>query len=244
MGRLLSVAPPAAQATPSMTRFRSHRLEQGWAGACASFAKIQAIHMSWEAQGHYDIEYPSPAFDYWIARRQEHAGKELDAIPLPEDVGSYPRLSLEASRKVGYVPWSEMPYHPSSVHIAPSTEQLQSAFARRGLLYYKIDAEGEARVVRMEIALRMGYPLFVGLQVDAAFMDHTGSGLVEGIDEAELQGGHAVTLLAIESDGHGLADNWWGDDWGFNDGMFRISRWLLGSHHISAVYAVQAAPVP
>lgn len=239
------LAAPAAADLPiaSLTRYRGPRIEQGGAGACVSFAKARAIHMSMKIQGDDGAPLMSPLFDYRIARLQPYAGRDLADIPPLQDEGSFPRLSMQATRRVGFVPWDAWAYRDDLVNLNPPPSVTDQAFDQRGFTYYRIDAEGHDAAESARLALLAGYPVIFGMHVDEAFMGHVGSEAIRTVNDAKIVGGHMMAVLAVEEDGTILADNWWGSGWGFDDGMVRIAPEVFGGAHVFDRYAIRAVPL-
>lgn len=231
---LVSVAPSA-----DLSRARGKRLEQGLASACVSFAKARAIQMATELQGAPTLI--SCLFDYHIARAQEWAGTRVEDRPPLHDRGSYPRVSMTATRHVGFIPEASMPYDDLAVNNAPGPDHFLEAFPLRSLTYYAIDETGPARIAAVQLALSRGFPIVFGMIVDQAFLDHQGAHPVMGIDLANVAGRHMMTALAV-TDGLVLFDNWWGKDWGFDDGMGLMTNELFHSPMVGDIYAITAVP--
>lgn len=233
---------PCAIGKADMRRYRGERIEQGHAGACVSFAKARAIFMSMKIQGVENPPMISPLFDYRIARLQPYAGRPLAEIPPLEDAGSQPRLSMQATRRVGFVPWGAWAYDPDRVNEDPPPEVTDQSYDQRGFTFYRVDA-GPASGTSTALAIRAGYPTIFGMRVDRAFMNHRGSDPIRRVNDAEIVGGHMMAVLAVEDDGTILADNWWGDGWGFDDGLVRIAPEVFNGDHVFDRYAIRAVPV-
>lgn len=262
---MMSRAPVALLPKPDQRKFRGARLEQGMAGSCVSFAKTRTINISHRLQGDMAAPCISPWFDYVNARRQEHTNLAPERQPPLQDVGSLPRLSMEASRKLGIVPWDVAPYptpdkpatdaagHPVRlynttemarfINTQPNLSAYQSAYDQMGLLYYRIQENRQARIQAIIKALKAGFAVLFGMSVDKAYEDHTGSDPVSNIDPDNIAGGHMQAILQVEdSEDVALVENWWGPFWGFDDGFCRMTTELLGSPYVSDVIAVQAVP--
>lgn len=235
--------PRLALATPDHRPWRGRRIMQRSASACVAFAIARAIHTSLRLQGHSaDTPIPSPAFTYNVGRRQEWAGLPPSKIPPLVDDGTRPRLGMEATRKLGFVPWDALPYDAAKVNDPLPPDVFREAFDQRHLDYFRVYDVREARVEAVKRALYAGFPVIFGMRVDRAFMAHEGSDPVLWVNNEEVVGGHMMSVLAV--DDHGvLVDNWWDNDWGFDDGFAYLTHDLFGSLYVSDVYAIRAAPL-
>lgn len=230
----------AAKGRPDFRSIRGKRLLQGFSNACVSFAKARAIHMSMRLHGLDDPPYLSTRFDYAIARLQPYAGMAPEEVPALDDRGSYPRESLQATRKVGFLPDTADPFDEAGINVKPSPESVMSAFTQRGLTYYRIDEDGRARTALVETGMLKGVTWIFGTYVDRAYTEHQGPEPIVDLDTSQLVGRHMHAILAVEPD-RIIVDNWWGD-WGYDDGMGAISRELFESAFVSDVYGIIAAP--
>lgn len=235
--------PARSSATPSLRHLRVGRLYQGYAGACFAFALARAIHMSLLVQGEELPAVPSPAFLYWNGRAQEYAGQDPRFVPIT-DKGTYPRLGMKATQKLGFCQWPDDPYDWRDVRTRPPVSAYMNAFDQRDFVYARIDGVGATRVGQVASALSAGYPVLFGMQVDHAYQDNEGE-VVQRLDPANIVGGHMQVVLDVTEEGVGV-DNWWGGPderpWGRPDGTGMLSHDVFGSDFVSDVYAIIAAP--
>jgi len=226
--------------TLSLLQYRTRRREQLDENSCVGFALARAIHVCLLAAGHAGAPEPSPAFIYFNGRAGEHAGEDVSAMPAPiDDNGSRPRVVMQAARAHGFCSEADCPYDTSKRNERPKLTSYRRAYDQQALQYYRLDSDGQDRIDDLKTALRSRYPVIFGMDVDQAFLDHRGTGAVRSI--GDVLGRHMMCVLGY--DGAVLVDNWWGDDWGFDDGFGRISDELWGSSRVADIYAVKAAPV-
>lgn len=245
LGQLLMGIDREPRRGASLLSLRGPRLYQGAVSCCVGEALARSLHMSLRVQGGSEADTPVPSelFGYAAARRQKHVGMPIELRPALEDAGCFPRLALQAARAVGFVEQSVWPLDFARRNDDPPPDVLAQAFSQKGLSYARVAGEGRARLDNVETSLRMGCPVLFGIQVDQAFEDYVGSEPIAGIDTRGILGGHMLAALEVRADGTVLFDNWWGTDWGFDDGFGLLAGELFGSSLITDVYAIQAAPV-
>lgn len=250
----------------SFRQYRTRRMYQAGFGACVAFAIARAIHIGLQIDGANVPPMPSPWHLYAIGLAQEYAGRDPDTTPDLLDRGSYPSLVLEATRKLGFVPWDLAPYGPKgstfeehSATLAaqaplqpyvskPSLTALRNGIDQSGLQWYDASyAKGAARLELIASAMNAERPIpfVIGMDVDHAFLNHRGSEPIRSIDSNKIAGGHMVMILAMFPNGNALIDNWW-EDWGgvdsANDGLGILHADLLGSMHVRNVYGILSQP--
>lgn len=265
---LRGASPHHVMESPDHRRFRATRIEQGRAGSCVSFSKTRAINVAQRILVGGAPEYISPRFDYVVGRRQEDAGKQPETLPPLSDSGQQPRASMEGTRRMGIVKWSDCPYptreEPATyvdwktglhrtvelyddeemdrfVNTPLPLNAIHRAYDQVGLSYYRL-TRGDGLSAEIREAMLRGYGILIGFHVDQAFMDLSGSGAVDEIDLDHALGGHMTSPLVVEDNGDIISDNWWGPDWGFDDGMFRMTKRCLESLAIIDAFAVRSAP--
>lgn len=231
------------KAPPGVLSLLEHRL-RGWdqrsTSSCVGFALARAIHVSWLVAGHSDAPEPSPAFLYANGRYAEQAGLNPDEATPIDDSGSYPRLVMQAAQRLGVCKVSDWPLDPSNPNRRPSLRAMRNAFDQSNLEYYRIDSSGPQRINDVRVALSKNYPVIFGMVVGDAFMRHDGDEPIDNVGEPV--GGHMMCALAHDDAGVLTFCNSWGPDFGFNDGLGRMTDNLFGSPLLGDVYAVVDVP--
>ncbi len=229
---------------PDLREFCVDHVEQGRANSCVGFAISRAIHIHMvrdaAGAGLKEPEMPAPGWIYYNARAAELIGKPPSMSPLP-DRGCFPRLAMKSVQKLGFLPWSELPYEPQKINVRPRMALYTKAMDMSGLRYYRISSVGQQRVEEVSRALSLGYPCIMGMNVDKAFRN-LGRAPAADVNMKEILGGHAMCVVAIDSSGVVLT-NTWENDWGCGGGFGRITAALFGSSHVADIYAISAAPV-
>jgi len=231
--------PATAPNAGSLVLHRGPRIRQGGTSACVAFAGSRVIRMGLSIQGVIAAPLPSMRFGYGNARRQEWAGLDPDRVPAVEDRGSYPRLYLEAVRKLGFVPEHVCPFSEERVNapISPLTYAL--SYDQRGLSYYRLE-QGDV-FDNVGEAMKRGVPCMFAMTVDRAFLHHSSSKPIDTIDRKNLVGGHMMAALEWTPEAV-LIDNWWGPDWGCDgEGWAWISRRCF-EEHARDVFGILAVP--
>lgn len=239
----------APSARPSALAYRGKRLYQGRANSCVAFALARAIRISQASQAELagvtqPPPTPSPWHIYYNARAIEHAGIDPDKAPPLADVGSYPRLAVEALKRFGFCEWSFAPYNAELVNEHPPNCAYRRAIDQAGLQWFSLDGHHgttRADVVRQCYQQRPVVPVVFGMTIDRAFEDWRGGAPINRVDEARETGRHMMTVVEVLPDDNLLIDNWW-DGWGTRDGFGVITPELFGSKFVRNVYAV--LPVP
>lgn len=233
----------AVQSVPrtNLLRYRGPVLEQGPVNACVGFALARTIQMSLAIQGDKDPPLPSPLWNYWIARKQQYAGLDLNLIPPLEDKGCFPRLAMKAVKKMGFVREEDFPFMVENSNLAPGPAVCAEAYSQKGFEYYRINETGEARVEAVEHALKCGFPVLFGMVVDEAFTEHFGRKAIASIDQNNTVGGHMMAVLGI-TESSVLIDNWWGRGWGCDgEGWAYMTQDLFGNA-TDDCFAIVATP--
>jgi hypothetical protein len=216
---------------------------QGQTGSCTGFAFGLGVMVRCAVLG-TPIAWPSPAALYAGGRAVERADRGLTAEEEPlADKGAKPNCVVRAARDIG-IPrddqWPVGGFDPEKINDEPTLGELEDASLFELQEYYRIDSVGEGRAADVRHALASGYPLVVGTQVDRAFEDYGGRGLLTSPDPRSLSGGHMVCLVGCRSDGTYRWANSWGTGWG-DSGMFTTDEAFLLSGFVSDIYAIQVA---
>jgi hypothetical protein len=226
---------------PSLLHLRGPRIEQH-GQSCVGFTLKRALYISHRLQGIQNPVMASGLANYTIARRQEH--RLVRPLPALIDRGCRPRDAMNGVQAVGFVPetvWTDTPDH---VQAQLTPKVTSAAYDQKGerLQWMRADASGWARVDAVREGTLKGWVAMFAILVDQPYADHVGSDAISSINPKNILGGHYQGVLAVEDDGTVLADNWWGPNWGFNDGMCRIHPALFGSGYVSDVILLKSAP--
>jgi hypothetical protein len=268
--RARGISPPPLP-TADLRKFRGSPLLQGGIGSCFAFDLVRRFQL-WNKSRDLDDDLVSPRGVYWVGRAQEFAGEDPEVVKgKMADTGTYPSLGYAGVSKIGFVPWSRFPYPTGEaawdpvqikrvVSESPSPNVMADAFSQRGLETARVFASGVERVRSVAMLLTERLAPGFGMQVDLPFLRNHGE-RVTSIDSSLLQGGHAMTVLAVVNrSGDGVArefigvadeaevlswsvvvDNWW-DNWGKTDGTGLIAAGLFGSSWVSDVTTVNFVP--
>lgn len=182
--------------------------------------------------------YPSALFHYACSRMLESKGAPPPSS-LP-DRGSYPSLSCEAAMTVGFAPEASDPFDPHRVAELPAWDAYQAAQADVVQLggYHWITQSGQDRVDAVRSAIASGYPVGVGMQVDAAFESHQGANIITSVAGPSF-GGHAMPIVGYD-DARGAVRllNSWGLLWG-DGGYAWLSYAVLASDGVDSCWALE-----
>ncbi len=199
LGPIADEPPPPSASVENMNVFPK---DQGGTGSCVGQAWSQALRLAYLSAG-IDCPELSALFQYF-SNRAEWNGQHADE-------GSYLRSGAAAAMKFGCATEQAWPFFEAKVNVEPGWTAFKSAHDRRGVRsYHRVEASPDE--VRRAIA--SGRPVVGGWQVDDAFMDYSGVGLIKRADPDRVLGGHALPITAYESDGTFRVLNSWGFSWG------------------------------
>jgi hypothetical protein len=218
LGAIARSAPPSS-ATVVHTDVRPK--DQGGTNSCTGQACAQGLRLSYLAAG---LACPDlSALDPYYRSRAEWGGQRVDE-------GSYLRTTVKAVQHAGCSTEDAWPFSAQVVNRRPSWAAARSAFDRRGLRgYYRCFSPDD---VRRAIAAR--YAVIGGWDVDEAFLDHGGRGVIEP-PRGEIVGAHAVVIPDFAADGTFGLLNSWGPFWG-RDGWARVSEeWIARGRDVWAL---------
>jgi C1A family cysteine protease len=208
-----AASPPPASATVE------HPLvgpkDQGFTGSCTGQAWSQALRLSYLRAG-LDCPELSALFSYY-ANRAEFDGQLVDD-------GAYLRTGAAAAVKFGIATESSWPFSESRVNTEPGWSAFASAHDRRGARsYHRVDLSNADDVRR---AIASGRAVVGGWDVDQAFEDFVGRGVITKPDPRKLLGGHALPIVAYGADGTFTVLNSWSLAWGKNGRGICDESWL------------------
>jgi C1A family cysteine protease len=130
---------------------------------------------------------------------------------IGKDEGTYIRLCFEILSRFGVCDEKVWAYDESKVFTAPSIKALRQAVGHRIHSYYRIKELADARLDAMVAALQAKHPIVFGTQIDQAFMQRSGPGVV-GPPTGATAGGHAMLCVGYVN-GNFLVKNSWGKGW-------------------------------
>lgn len=196
--------------------------DQGQSSSCVGWALAQAIALRCAVVG-TPIRMPSPTAIYTFARAKARANT---SIPFTDD-GSIPSYAFDGMTEWGVPSMEEWPFDPSTINHAPDFEELEEASAFKVTGYYRILSEGPQRLVDIKHAISEGYPIAFGTDVDDAFENYSGSGVVRAPDPAKIVGGHMMHLVGYTEDGRFRGINQWSTAWGDNGAYWADESFIL-----------------
>jgi hypothetical protein len=216
----LAESPPPARASVEHPDVRP--FDQGMTSSCTGQAIAQAVRLAYLRDG---VACPKlSALDAYYRGRAEYGGQG-------NDDGSYLRSVVRAVVQGGIADERAWPFNEHDVNRNPNMLARRSAFDRKGARgYYRMES-GDVDGVRRAIAA--GHPVIGGWQVDEAFLDWYGNGVISG--QVMTVGGHAVCVTSYDADGTFRFINSWSVGWGVGgygvcDDMFiaaGIDLWAL-----------------
>ena len=199
----------------SMREYVQEIFSQGSSSTCVGQAFIAATHIL-ENRAGLSVMNASRLFLYYNSRRL-HDAQGVDA-------GTSIRRAAKALTRFGvpeerYWPWST---DKTDINSHPSWEAYMRAHPRAGGVYYRINEQGDGRILQLRQALSERLPVVFGLHVDEAFRDKGGDYIVDSMDPNTLIGGHAMLVTGYSwSPHHGFLFevlNSWGKN--FRSGGF------------------------
>ena len=201
--------------------------DQGGTSACVGFATAQAIFVRCKQMG-TPIEFPSPGGIYTIARAVARTSPDQPLI----DKGCMPADAMIGLSTWGAPSESAWPFGDVlTINNEPNFDELQSAsqFVMTG--HFPIDTFGPSLVNDVCQALAAGYPVEAGFQIDQAFEDYDGSGVLSAPDPKTLKGGHMLCVVGYRttSTGHRefrFANSWGKTTWGDHGFGWGDESWL------------------
>lgn len=225
----------------SLEGFITELWDQGPSSSCVGFAFARGIQLRCAKLG-TPIVRPSATAIYTSALAIERKlyGKPSDHL---QDRGSQPYLAVQGMVEWGIPADSQWPvggFDPDKVTDEPTLDMLQNASLFELQQYYRIDTEGSTRLDDIRRAISEGYPVVIGAQVDKAFEQYNGRGVLTAANPNELVGGHMTCLVGWTEDGLFRWINSWGNGWG-DGGMFTTDEAYLTAATVNDIYALQVA---
>jgi hypothetical protein len=187
--------------------------------ACVGYALANGLDLHLRAN---KIVAPraSPLAVYTYARvvQAQDDGKSVVEEPLV-DVGCQPTDAARGMARWGVASRDVWPPDPARVNALPSLQEDLAASAFRVQGWHRIFSTGPQRLAEIRLAISTNCPVAIGVQIDQAFENYSGSGAVQPSNLAQLLGGHMLLLVGYQRDGTLRGLNWWTKNWG-DGGLF------------------------
>lgn len=204
--------------------------DQGGQDCTGSYGKLVE---SWAAARGLPCAPVSRRFTYTLGRMTGDPQGRL------ADVGAQPADVVDGMRTFGVVPETAWPGDDPTVINAPcDLFALELATTFRVDQIAPIEDAGDTRCTAMRTALAAGFPVGVGMCVDALFESWAGGMVYDGPTGPSL-GGHAVRICGYRP-GAFLLVNSWGAMWG-DAGCAWVSDAFIGSGAVFDPYILSFA---
>jgi hypothetical protein len=171
---------------------------------------------------------PRSAMAIWIFGQL--MGREEDMETAEQEplgnVGIQPTLAVRGMMKNGVPSDKQWPFDPSKITADPTLLQIAMASAFRVRGYHRVLSTGPQRLADIRLAIQNNCPVFVGAQIDKAFMQYSG-GVLAASDTNNLVGGHGTCLIGFRRDGTFQGLNQWSTGWGLNGLYLASADWIL-----------------
>jgi hypothetical protein len=139
-------------------------------------------------------------------------------LPSLEDQGSMPSDAWTGIAKWGVAAYKDRPTSNATANNEPKLGMVESASELILTGAYRIDSTGSSRITAMKTALANGFPIALAVEVDSAFMDFNGTGVISAPNLENSLGGHYIYVTSYEvlSTGKTIfgGPNSWTDSWG------------------------------
>jgi hypothetical protein len=217
--RLIGAATPPPRS--SLDAFIPGILDQGQTSSCVGHASMCARYTALSAHGTPEpLQSPAWAYKVGLAVDREDVNESL------VDAGSQPNQVARGVEEFGTVPFDECPTDEATITNEPTVYQLERASRTRLVGWRRITTRGDERVVDLQRAIVAKTPPMFAIEVDQAFEDWSGAGVIQEMRGPSL-GGHMLYLLDYETLSTGEViftfANSWGRSWGFG-GLGRVGR--------------------
>lgn len=213
-------------------------LDQGGLGSCAANAIAQGLRASMLHES--TPGWPQLASRLWLYYFMRKILGTADS-----DSGACIQDGFDVIRKLGYCAESIWPYDdgPTRFKTFPSAAAARAAFDQLGGVgYYRIDSEGDQRLLDVRAAVASGHTVVFGTQVARAMMDF-GAGTAPlnppGPNEPIL-GGHGLLIAGYEP-GFFWIVNSWGKDYGI-DGWLKMTDAYIADPRSADFWIIDNTP--
>jgi hypothetical protein len=196
-------------------------MDQGQVGSCVGHATCGSCETRLVIAG-TPIPHRSPVWIYDVARCIERAricyNTPNNQLPNLEDEGSMPSDAWTGIAKWGVAAYKDRPTSNATANHEPKLGMVESASELILTGAYRIDSTGSSRITAMKTALANGFPIALAVEVDSAFMDWNGTGVISAPRPGDSLGGHYIYVTGYETLLSGgvifSGPNSWTEDWG------------------------------
>jgi C1A family cysteine protease len=196
-------------------------------GSCTANATVSACEMFLIANKvlvdtvNTDNLDMSRLFNYYNSRA--YSGMEN------KDAGSYERSALKSLKEHGICTEKIWPYIVGNVNTKPFDVAYQEALNYKIGSYYRILQDGNT-VRAIKHALSKGYPVLLGITIDATFMFLRADQILQLTNSAASIGAHQVLIVGYnDADGSFTCKNSWGAGW-CDGGYFRVVQDIVNKN--------------
>jgi hypothetical protein len=157
-------------------------------GACVPNAACGAANMVLSVEQQQPVLL-SRLFLYWLCR--ESMGT------VDRDSGTFPSLAVDRIGKIGVCGEDIWQYTDANFALPPPPETYKEASDNKITAWYRIDAQGPARLSQLEIALRSNHPVIFGTPCSNTIQMYRAGQVLGAPAPGTLTGGHSMTFSGI-----------------------------------------------
>lgn len=202
--------------------------DQGSTQSCVGHAITSALHIRAILTGK-PVAHGSPLAAYTLGRSFDIGDPNVKLV----DVGSRPRVVVQALKLFGVPSETDWPMSIDNVNTRPAFGQIRKGIAYRAGEYYWAD-DDENRVDTVKRALAGGFPVCCSLPADDSLFDPK-DGVVDERRGA-TKGSHYVCLVGYDSSGFKILNSW-SEEWGIR-GYGILSESRLADPSTKSILAV------
>jgi len=227
--RLIGLAPPPANG--SVNQFAPPIRDQGQKSQCTGEGSMGAFVTSCNA---HSVKLPFPiACPSWAYKIARAVDRDDPNIPLTDD-GAMPNQVVRGIQEFGILGLGECSDADADANEEPTIIQLEKASRVHALGWHIITSSGKNLVLDMMRAIavaRVAVP--ASSDVDQAFEDYNGKGVIPSVLQGENFGGHFYYFTEFKTTSSGIIlfrfrNSWtpgWGDQGtGWVDDQFIMKR--------------------
>lgn len=213
--------------------------DQETSNACVGFAVTTAAYIRAKIVGIPNVVPSSPLALYALGRATAVGDPRTPLM----DVGSQPRLVLNAAAKWGLVPESAWQFSLATVNQRPTWSALDRGVGYELRSYYWLNSWGQGRVDDVCMALALGYPVVCSIAVDDSLDGYVAGNVMRGAT-GRIRGNHMVTIVGFRPGTTGVEFrmvNSWGSGWG-DGGMAWIGHERISDTTTRSIAVIQTVP--
>lgn len=232
-------APSALGGEASVEAFVRRIRDQQQTSSCVGQSWSSAIDTRLRKMGFLDAGEPASLGVYTPARALERSNANSPLL----DEGSFPRNAAKAVQQYGVPTEQAWPFSEKDVNTEIPWDVMQQMSQFRLVAWHRIDSQGLERCADVANAIKQGYPVCFATEVDQAFEDYMGKGLIQPA-HASL-GGHAMCLVGYRMNGVKFefrGQNSWGTSWG-DRGFYWASQDFVIDPRAGDFYIIQVSGV-